>query len=1099
MKRNHDWSQLKLLIISTVLLSALVQLNTAQAVPLSIMQYSAGTQADVTWARIEDDRFIVYYDSSQPTLGEHALKSLETAYPDFNLLLGTALKGQPLQPQQSPETTTISRFEKIPVIISSRTDGASFANFIPQTIEIQSTIRPPASLFQHELAHRLMYEHIDLSVGPAGRTFMLAMLPTWWLEGLPEYLTESVGRLETEGMLRSMALNDTFLSWDRLHALYKVSGLTATLGYATAGRFFKYFFEKTPHQNLQQLHQSLRNYQLIPPFFSGSYLLIKNLTQKWPGDLYENFKAETKAAIIAELEGMPRLKDVPNSNKVFDSFDVHDLLVDKDSLIYPDFATKSAPGGIVVRKYKNSKLEEQANAKLHELSIVSYDLLTSHRKEYTDGGFWSARELKAPNRTRGGIVSFYGFSGHLSDINDSAITRRVDFPIATEKGSAPIIDSIVAIAPKTAAVLTRQDTASKLFIMNSALEQHTLVGEWTAPDSIHLVRPHDAYKGAETSLCAYVIVDSDHELTSLEKLCHGEAPSTLIPQGTFVIQDALMTGPDSLLLLVGWHNVQALMTWNKGHAEFISGVPDWISKLYPGPTEDQVLLKTLSGSRFQLWSISLSSLRTSHLDWMIKTPESSKWWQKPSFTPYTPPFARYAKALRSASPQPVAVIASNDETSLESLPSVSSSDPDSVLNSETSQRNLAPITTVPAPYRFKHWMTYPNVMPPFLAGGTWSYGLFSRPIVDEMERFYVQLFFSYLDDPAVADKVDNAGIEVNVYGNRVFDGLRANTYFRPRFNGVAYGYRCRLPNSNAIVQCAQDRRSANTQYLQYVSLREFGLDLEWNRKLIQWSTDTTWTAKLAAIRPNSGNIFSFDKELGAQNATLLSAGGSISQSVWEKTFFTKPVSDLAKESVRANSNLTFGVKSTRSLGSAQAGDGSSVDPVSFENYSAELKSTVRYKDYSWSLIQNYSATAGNSPLNLEEFFQPFKTYLIGANDGLQDISTSLAGNGLLSYRLVGKAQYRNSLNYTFPIIKSIDTRFALAYLERLDGEIVLSRGGVSESLGLEKTESLTTVTGSARLTIDVKGYRFNPAILYGRSLDKNLWQLFTQLRFDQFW
>ena len=1099
MKEKYSRLRLKHWFISATFLLTLTKLSSAQAVPLSIMQYSAGTQADVTWARIENDRFIIYYDASQPHLGEHALKSLESAYPDFSLLLGTTLKGQPLQPQQSPETTTISRFEKIPVIISSRTDGASFANFIPQTIEIQSSTRPPAALFQHELAHRLMYEHIDLSVGPAGRTFMLAMLPTWWLEGLPEYLTESVGRLETEGMLRSMALNDAFLSWDRLHALYKVSGLTAGLGYATAGRFFKYFFEKTPHKNLQSLHESLRNYQLIPPFFSGSYWLIKKLTQKWPGDLYDDFKTEMKKNIIADLEGMPRLSDIPSSSKVFGSFNVANLLVRERELFYPDFATASRPGGIVARSFKDSTLVEATTSTMKELSLVSDDLLASHRKEHTDGGFWSVRELKAPNRTRGGIVSFYGFSGRLGDVSDAAITRRIDFRIATENESAPMIDSIVAMAPKTAAVLSVNYTASKLFIMNAALEQHTLLGEWKAPHAVQLVRPHDAYKEAETTLCTYVIVNSDHELTSLEKLCHGEAPETLIPQGTFVIQDALMTGPDSFLLLVGWNNIQALMTWSKGHAELISGVPDWISRLYPGPTEDQVLLKLLAGNKYELWSASLSSLRSSHLEWMIKTPESSKWWQKPSFSPYTPPFARYAKALRGASPQPVAIVASNDETSLETRAGVSSSDSDAVVNSEPSQQDLATLTTVPAPYRFRHWMTYPNVMPPFLAGGTWSYGLFSRPFVDEMERFYIQLFFSYLDDPTASDKLDNAGLEVNIYGNRVFDGWRANTYFRPRFNGVAYGFRCRLPNSTTVVQCAENRRSARTQYLQYVSLREYGLDLEWNRKLLRWSTDTTWTAKVSAIQPNSGNIFASDEKLGAQSATLVSAGGSFSQSLWKNTFFTKPVSDLDKEPVNAQSHLNFGVKSTRSLGAAKAGDGTSLDPVSFENYSLELKNSVSFRSHSFNLIHNYSATAGSSALNLEEFFQPFKTYLIGSNDGLQDISTSLAGNGLLSYRLVGKAQYRNSLSYTFPMIKSIDTRFALAYLERLEGEVVLSRGGVSESFGLEKTQSLTTLTGSARLTIDVKGYRFYPAVLYGKSLDSDLWQLFTQLRFDQFW
>lgn len=1099
MKRIKRHSVFNHCLKLSVFLSSLLLPNPLQAVPLSILQYSAGTQADITWARLENDRFIIYYDSTQPKLAEHALNSLEKAYSEFSLLLGTALEGQPLETHQNPESTKISRFKKIPVVISSRTDGASFANFIPQTIEIQSTRRPPAGLFQHELAHRMMYEHIDLNVGPAGRTFMLAMLPTWWLEGLPEYLTESLGRLETEGTLRAMVLNDSFLSWDRLHALYKVSGVTAQLGYATAGRFFKYFFEKTPHKSLQDLHQSLRNYQLIPPFFSGSYWLIKSLTQKWPGDLYEDFKNELKQSIIADLEGMPRLSEARENSKVFYSFNAATLLTGEKVLIYPDFATSSRPGGLVVRTYNDHRFTSQNDARMQQLSIVSQDTLAAHRKEFDNGGFWSASELKAPNRTRGSLVSYYAFSGKLNELNDSAMKRRVDFPLTTENDSAPIIDSIVAIAPKTAAVLSVNDTASKLFIMNANLEQHTQMGEWNAPDHVQIVRPHDAYKDAETAHCTYVIVNADQELTSLEKLCHGETSETLIPQGQYVIQDALMTGPDSFLLLVGWHNVQALMTWNKGHAEFISGVPDWISTLYPGPTEDRVLLKVLAGSNFELWSASLSALRNNHLEWLIKTPEYSKWWQKPSFTPYTPPFVRYAQKIRGAAPAPVAVLASIKPSDTKTVSTVENESHEQALLPDTKHARSTAITVIPAPYRFRHWMTYPNVMPPFLSGGVWSYGLFSRPFVDEMERFYVQLFFSYLDDPSVSDWLDNAGFEVNVYGNRVFDGWKANAYFRPRFNGVAYGFRCRLPKSELVVQCAQNRRTERTQYLQYLSLREYGLDFEWNRKFIPWSTDSSWTAKFSAIRPNSGNIFAVDRDLRAQNANLVSAGGNINQPLWKRTFFTKPISDLSKEAIYSASNLSFGIKTTRSLGPAQAGDGTPQRAVSFENYFMELKNSAAFRRYSLNLIHTYSATAGASPLNLEEFFQPFKTYLIGSNDGLQDISTSLAGNGLLSYRLVGKAQYRNSVSYAFPIIKSIDTRFALAYLERLEGELVLSRGGVSESYSLDKTRSLTTITGSARLTIDVKGYRFYPAILYGKSLDSDLWQLFTQLRFDQFW
>lgn len=1074
------------------LLALLLTPSNVHAVPLSILQFSAGTQADVTWARLENDRFIVYYDAQQPTLGEHALKSLETAFSDFSLLLGTTLNGQPLQPSQSAETVKVSGFTKIPVIISARTDGASFANFIPQTIEIQSTRRPPASLFQHELAHRMMYEHIDLSVGPAGRTFMLAMLPTWWTEGLPEYLTESLGRLETEGALRSMALNDSFLSWDRLHALYKSTGLTSELGYATSGRFFKYFLEKTPHKNLQKLHESLRNYQLIPPFFSGAYWLIQSLTGRWPGDLYEDFKSDLKKSTAEYLEGMPRLKDIDDSRIVFSKFNHTTILSNENQLIYPDFATDSQAGGLVVLDFKDTSLSEQISGKMRPLDIVTQDKLAAHRKDMRNGGFWSARTLKAPNKTQGSQVAYYGFSGPLSELSDETLQPRIDFPVSTEDESARITDSIVAIAPKTAAVLSVRDTATKLFLMSADSRQHSLLNEWTTPHHLQLIKHHDAYTEAETTSCAHVIVNSDHEQTALEKHCLGQAPETLIPAGTFLIQDALFTGADSFILLVGWNNIQALMTWQKGHAELISGVPDWISTLFAGPTEDQVLLKTLTGEQYALWSVSLKALRTSHLEWLIKTPESSRWWQKPSHTPYTPPFARYAQKIRGHSET------TKSTGSAPAATLVASNSAEDVITEKGTTPDTA-IAVVPAPYRFRHWMTYPNIMPPFLSGGLWSYGVFSRPIVDEMERFYAQFFFSYLDDPSVSDWIDNAGFELNVYGNRIFDGWRANSYFRPKFNGVAYGFRCRLNGSATVVQCAQHRRSANTQYTQYISLREYGLDFEWKRNFVGFPIDTKWTAKLFSIQPNSGNIFSDDKDLGAQTATLISGGGSVSKNLWRKTFFTKPVEELDKESVSVSSNMSLGFLTTSSISDPKAGDGTALSPVDFQNYSFELNNSGSFKSHRINLIHSYSATGGDSPLNLEEFFQPFKTYLIGANDGLQDISTSLAGNGLLNYRLVGKAQYRSSLSYSFPIVKAVDTRFALAYLERLEGEVVLSRGGVSDNFSLDKTVSLTTLTGSARLTIDVKGYRFYPAILYGKSLDTDLWQLFTQLRFDQFW
>ncbi|NBO38295.1 hypothetical protein EBU99_06905 [bacterium] len=1065
----------------------------AHAVPLSFLKQPSGTQADVTWGRLENSRFVVYYDSTQKTLAQHALSAVEDAYPDYSLLLGTRLQNQPNPPELDPQNVIASRFEKIPVIVSARSDGASFANFIPQTLEIQSTYRPPRALFQHELAHRMMYEHLDLSVGPAGRTFMMAMLPTWWTEGLPEYLTESLGRLETNGYLRAMVLNNTFLSWDRLHALYKASGETSILGYATAGKFFKYFLERTPEKNLRTLHQQLKYSQLIPPFFSGAYLLLHKLTGQWPGELYESFKKDITAEVRADLEGMPLLRNILGAQKVFDQFAADSYLLHGKTLVTPDFATESRAGGLKVFKFKTADQKEFESGALRPLKVKAQDRIYSHHKEWSDGGFWTTSRVKAENRTVGHAVSYYLFKGDLNKISDDKIISRFDFPMTSENAPALVRD-IAAIAPEAAAVVTNKDTESKLYILNATLKQHVQLAQWSAPTFVRLVRPHDAHAESESSLCAFIIVDQDSEKTSLQRACHGESPKEVIPAGTFVIRSALMLAPDDFVLLVGWNDAQALVRWTKGNSEIISGMADWVDSIEPADTPETLMLRVFTGQSNELWKVSLKDLHTSHLAWIANRPETSKWWNLPGYVPYVPPFARYANELRKSLGRPKIAVAENT-TIPKNVALNGETDVKSDASKASGQSDSETVSEIPAPYRFKHWMTYPNFTPPFLSG-VWNVGLFSRPFVDEMERFYVQLFGSYMFDSSILPS-DRWGLEANLYGNRLFDGWKANLFMRPRFNGLAYTYPCR--SEKQILTCAENRRSVNSRYVSTLLLRETGADARIEHEFLDGNVSTDVHAKVLKIDPSSSNDTFLDPFWGAQQTVLASVGSSLQRPLWSRVFFDAPLTSLSKRDISAGGRISVGVDTTHSLTPAKAGDGSLVSNVSYQNYSVELMNQVSYRGQSLSLRNTYSSTGGGSPLNYQEFFQPFKTYVIGTNDGLQNISTSLLGNGLLSYNLVGRAQYRNSLSYSFPIVNSFDTRLGLAYLEGLDGELVLSRGGVSDKYLLSETESISTLTASMRLNIDVKGYGFYPAILYGKALDKPLWQLFMQLRFDQFW
>ncbi|NBW81563.1 hypothetical protein EBR21_07395, partial [bacterium] len=1125
-------ARIKILAFAALATTILNRSQTAEAVPTSILLQPTGTQADVQWGRVENDRFVVYYDASQKSLATHAMKSVERAYPDLSLLLGASLKGQPPPPELSPDKVLTSNFEKIPVIVSARSDGPSFANLISQSIEIQSSEAPPAALFQHELSHRIMYEHMDLNVGPAGRTFMLAMLPSWWTEGLPEYLTESLGRIETNGYLRAMALNDTFLSWDRLHALYKASGDVSVRGYALSGRFFKYFLDKTPNRNLRELHSKLTWRQLIPPFFSGAYFLIHSLTGSWPGDLYESFKKDLRKQILADLEGMPRLEKMTGASKIFSSVGGFSFAISDKTFVQTDFATPGRAGGLVVHRFADGNKTGKAESFLQPLNIMANDRIVVNPKEWSNGGFWTSQTVKGTNRTSGQMVSYYSFYGLLDELTDAKISGRVDFQLGNE-ATPPSVQRIVSIAPQNAAVLTSLNTETKLYLLNTNLRQHTLLGQWRAPDNVALVRPHHAHPESESTLCAHVIVNHDDERTSLERLCHGESVQTIIPEGQFYIRDAVMLAPDDFVLLTGWNNAQALVRWTKGKAELITGLADFVTSIEPGDQPESLMLRVYTGGNMQLWRASLKDLRKSYLGWIITRPEKSKWWKMPQYIPYEPPFARYARAIRknagtykeeqAALLPPLLQVGETKKTLkfaqsdvsepkedeetpdlkvpsvevpapeyLPKLPDANAPKPAVRKSDENRQGEVNEVIeepdpetnstiSIPAPYRFRHWMTYPNALPPFLAG-VWTFGFFSRPFVDEMERFYLQLFGTYYYDPDIAVS-DRLALEANMIGNRLFDGWKGNIFMRPRFNGLTG---CRFANDPKTYVCQ-------------LYLREVGADLQLNRQLDLFNANSDVHARMFQISPSSRGANLGVPALGAQDAFLISAGGTMVFETWKKTLFDAPVEQLNKRDIGLGGSLRLGVDTTHSLGTANSGDGRTVSPVSFQNYSLEFTNSGDYRGHSLTLRNSYSSTGGGAPLNAKEFFRPFKTYIIGANDGLQDISTALAGNGLLSYSLTGRAQYRNSLSWSFPIIQNLDTRLAIAYLEKLDGEIVLSRGGTSNDFYLGNTDSISTITGSMRMKIDVKGYQFNPAILYGVGIDKPLWQLFTQIKFDQFW
>lgn len=156
---------------------------------------------------------------------------------EARFLLQTAIKTKPILDAWFGQ----KRDKPMLITSSAVTSNASFANFITDGIELQTLGRGNRDLLLHEYIHMMMFLYLDNFFGPAGAIVHLPWLPAWWIEGMAEALSVSVGSEVHYGIERHQALHDDFLSYEQLHSLYVTSHQYR--GYSTAGRFFAFVLD----------------------------------------------------------------------------------------------------------------------------------------------------------------------------------------------------------------------------------------------------------------------------------------------------------------------------------------------------------------------------------------------------------------------------------------------------------------------------------------------------------------------------------------------------------------------------------------------------------------------------------------------------------------------------------------------------------------------------------------------------------------------------------------------------------------------------------------------------------------------------------------
>ena len=264
-------------------------------------------QDEAKYNEIKTRNFVIYHDSRVPHEGAMIANALEAVKPTLDRWFG------------------IRRKYVLPVISSALSANPSFANFITDAIELQTLGEGNRDLFWHEYVHTMTYQHFHNFFGPAGSLLHLPWVPAWFLEGLAEALTASVGSDVQASVERYQALTGKWPGFDRLHSLYSSPSFFLR-GYSTAGGFVAWLLKGAVKRNgdLGHLLRQLYRYT-TPTYYLQSFnplsrfmpmdAVLRDFLKKDARELYEIYKAEARKHWLSQKRG-PFLRQHPGNRLI---------------------------------------------------------------------------------------------------------------------------------------------------------------------------------------------------------------------------------------------------------------------------------------------------------------------------------------------------------------------------------------------------------------------------------------------------------------------------------------------------------------------------------------------------------------------------------------------------------------------------------------------------------------------------------------------------------------------------------------------------------------------------------------------------------------
>ncbi len=152
-------------------------------------------------------------------------------------------------------------------------------------------------------------------------------------------------------------------------------------------------------------------------------------------------------------------------------------------------------------------------------------------------------------------------------------------------------------------------------------------------------------------------------------------------------------------------------------------------------------------------------------------------------------------------------------------------------------------------------------------------------------------------------------------------------------------------------------------------------------------------------------------------------------------------------------------------------------------YSTKLTRYLNWRSARLSLGLSGSRTRGPKRRLLQEVYRPLKTFIPGSGGGLNNVNFPIYGVGGLFTGHFGDTQARSSVDFTFPLVRNLDTLIRIVYLQSIEFSAFFNYGAAWRGDQLPGPSDMIAAHGyNLDLLMDIKGVNFNFGLGSGQVL-----------------